>query len=122
METDKLTERIIGAAIEVHRQLGPGLLESIYESALSIELECAQLAFQRQVTVPIQYRGRPIGEHRLDFIVQNAVVVESKSVERMDPVFEAQILTYLRIINLRIGLLVNFNSRLLRDGIKRYIL
>jgi GxxExxY protein len=87
METDKLTERIIGAAIEVHRQLGPGLLESIYESALSIELECAQLAFQRQVTVPIQYRGRPIGEHPLDFIVQNAVVVELKSVERMDPVF-----------------------------------
>ena len=122
METDKLTERIIGAAIEVHRQLGPGLLESIYESALSIELECAQLAFQRQVTVPIQYRGRPIGEHRLDFIVQNAVVVELKSVERMDPVFEAQILTYLRITNLRVGLLVNFNSRLLRDAIKRYIL
>jgi GxxExxY protein len=122
LPTDKLTEKIIGCAIEVHRQLGPGLLESIYESAMCIELESAGIGFQRQVLVPIQYRGRLIGEHRLDLIVEKAVVVELKSVERFDPVFEAQLLTYLKLTSLRIGLLINFNSRLLRDGIRRFIL
>jgi len=122
MEMDKLTEKIIGCAIEVHRQLGPGLLESIYESALSIELEAAGITFQRQVGVPVNYRGKLIGEHRVDLIVENSVVVELKSVDRFDPVFEAQILTYLRVTNLKVGLLINFNSRLLRDGVKRFVL
>jgi GxxExxY protein len=119
---DKLTERIIGCAIEVHRQLGPGLLESIYESALCVELEWEKIPFQRQVALPIEYRGRPLGEYRLDLIVEELVVVELKSVERFEPVFEAQLLTYLRLAKLRVGLLINFNSRLLRDGIKRYVL
>ena len=119
---DKLTEKIIGCAIEVHRQLGPGLLESIYESALGIELEAAGITFQRQVGVPVNYRGKLIGEHRVDLIVENSVVVELKSVDRFDPVFEAQILTYLRVTNLKVGLLINFNSRLLRDGVKRFVL
>jgi GxxExxY protein len=122
METDDLTGRIIGCAIEVHRQLGPGLLESVYESALAVELEFAKIAFSRQVSVPIQYRGRIIGDHRIDLIVESAVVVELKSVERIDPVFEAQILTYLRITNLKVGLLINFNSHLLHHGIKRFVL
>jgi GxxExxY protein len=122
MEGDDLTGRIIGCAIEVHRQLGPGLLESIYESALAVELEFAKISVSRQVPVPIQYRGRIIGEHRIDLIVENTVVVELKSVERMDPVFEAQILTYLRITKLKVGLLINFNSRLVREGIKRFVL
>jgi GxxExxY protein len=122
MGTDKLTERIIGCAVEVHRQLGPGLLESIYESALCVELEWEKIRSQRQVALPIEYRGRPLGEHRLDLIVEDMVVVELKSVERFEPVFEAQLLTYLRLAKLRVGLLINFNSRLLRDGIKRYVL
>jgi GxxExxY protein len=121
MEMDKLTERIIGCAIEVHRHLGPGLLESIYESALSIELEASGMKVRKQVAVPILYRGKLIGEHRVDLIVEDSVV-ELKSVERFDPVFEAQILTYLKVTKLRIGLLINFNSRLLRDGVKRFIL
>ena len=94
MESDELTGRIIGCAIEVHRQLGPGLLESIYESALAVELEFAKIHFVRQVAVPIVYRGKAIGEHRVDLIVEKSVVVELKSVERIDPVFEAQVLTY----------------------------
>ncbi len=121
-DIDKLTERIIGAAMEVHRQLGPGLLETTYEAALCVELDDASLMYQRQVAFPVIYKERTIGEYRLDLIVEDAVIVEIKSVERFDPVFEAQILTYLRVTGKRIGLLINFNTRLLRDGIKRFIL
>lgn len=118
----QLTERIIGCAIEVHRQLGPGLLEGTYESALCIELESAGLKFVRQPVFPVVYKGQVIGEYRVDLIVEDAVVVELKSVERFDPIFEAQVLTYLKVTGKRIGLLMNFNSRLLRDGIKRFVL
>ena len=120
-EINALTERIIGCAIEVHKQLGPGLLEATYESALGIEFEEAGLRHKRQLAYPVMYKGRTIGEYRLDMIVEDAVVVEIKSVERFDPVFEAQVLTYLKVTGKKIGLLINFNSRLLRDGIKRYI-
>src|SRR3954468_11894763 len=121
-ERDPLTEKVIGCAIEVHRQLGPGLLESTYESALCVELEMNGLHFQRQVIYPISYKGRSIGEFRLDLLVEKAVVLEIKSVERYDPIFEAQVLTYLKITGLRRALLINFNSRLLKDGIKRFVL
>ena len=121
-QKDALTEKIIGCAIEVHRQLGPGLLESTYESALCVELELAGLKFQRQLIYPISYKGRVIGEHRIDLIVERAVILEIKSVDRHDPVFEAQLLTYLKITGLHHGLLINFNSRLLKDGIKRFVL
>jgi GxxExxY protein len=117
---DPLTEKIIGCAIEVHRVLGPGLLEATYEAALAIEFEAAKLIFQRQVIIPLTYKGKSIGEHRLDFLVENAVVLELKSVERFDPIFEAQVLTYLRVSGKNRGLLINFNSRLLKDGLKRY--
>jgi GxxExxY protein len=117
---DPLTDKIIGCAIEVHRVLGPGLLESTYEAALAIEFEASKLAFQRQAIIPLSYKGRLIGEHRLDFLVEDAVVLELKSVERFDPVFEAQVLTYLRVSGKHRGLLINFNSRLLKDGLKRY--
>lgn len=117
-----ITEKIIGCAIEVHRNLGPGLLEATYESALAIELEASGLHFQRQAVFPVSYKGRKIGEHRIDLIVEDAVVVELKSVERLEPVFEAQVLTYLKVTGKQIGLLINFNSRLLRDGVKRFIL
>lgn len=117
-----LTERIIGCAIEVHRNLGPGLLESAYESALCIELQDAGLLFARQAVFPTIYKGQVIGEYRLDLLVEDAVVVEIKSVERFDPVFQAQLLTYLRVANKKVGLLINFNTRLLKDGIRRYVL
>jgi GxxExxY protein len=94
---NKVTERIIGCAIEVHRQLGPGLLEQSYEEALCIELKLNGLSYQRQVPVPMDYKGNPIGEYRLDLLVEDTVVVEIKSVERHDPLFDAQVLTYLRI-------------------------
>jgi GxxExxY protein len=99
-----------------------GLLEASYESALCIELDDMALAYQRQVVFPAVYKGRTIGEYRLDLLVQEAVVVEIKSVERFDPVFEAQVLTYLRVTGIKIGLLINFNSRLLKDGIRRFAL
>jgi GxxExxY protein len=121
-EKDSLTERIIGCAIEVHRVLGPGLLEASYEAALAIEFETAELHFQQQLVVPVFYKKRSIGEHRLDFLVENAVVVELKSVERFDPLFEAQVLTYLRLTGKKRGLLLNFNSRLLKDGVRRFVL
>lgn len=119
---DPLTERIIGCAIAVHRELGPGLLEAIYEEALAIELEDQGLAFQRQVAVPALYKGRPLGEYRLDLLVEDAVIVEVKSVERLSSLFEAQLLTYLRVTGKRIGLLLNFNTALLKDGVKRIVL
>lgn len=121
-EINKLTERIIGCAIEVHRQLGPGLLESTYEAALAIELEDAGIQFERQLIYPVIYKGRKVGDYRLDLLVAKQVVVEIKSVERFDPVFEAQVLTYLRITGARVGLLINFNSRLVHEGIKRFVL
>jgi GxxExxY protein len=118
----RLTETIIGCGIEVHRQLGPGLLEQTYEAALCIELQNAGMKFVRQPIFPVVYKGQTIGDYRLDLIVDDSVVVEIKSVERFDPIFESQVLTYLRVTGKKVGLLMNFNSRLLRDGIKRYVL
>jgi GxxExxY protein len=121
-EQDELTEKIIGCAIEVHRHLGPGLLESTYEAALCVELESAGLRYQRQMVIPVLYKGRPIGEYRLDLLVEDAVVVEIKSVERYDPIFSAQVLTYLRASGKKVGLLMNFNTHLLHRGLKRFVL
>jgi GxxExxY protein len=121
-EINPLTQRIIGCAIEVHRVLGPGLLEQMYESAICLEFDEASLSYARQVRLPAYYKGRLLGEYRVDLIVDDRVLVEIKSVERMNPVFEAQLLTYLRLTGQRVGLILNFNSRLIRDGIKRLIL
>ena len=121
-DINSLTEQIIGAAIEVHRHLGPGLLESAYEEALAIELELRRIPFERQTAIPFTYKGHPIGDYRLDLLVGDKVVVEIKSVERHDPVFEAQLLTYLRLTGKKVGLLINFNTRLLKQGVKRLIL
>jgi len=117
-----LTERIIGCAIEVHRNIGPGLLEHTYEAAMCVEMNQRRLAFERQAVFPINYKGIKISEHRVDLIVENMVVVELKSVDRYDPVFMAQILTYLRCTGLRVGLLINFNGRVLRSGVRRFLL
>jgi GxxExxY protein len=117
-----ITEQIIGCAIEVHRHLGPGLLEQTYEAAMCVELNRAGLTFSRQPIISIDYKGLRIGEHRADLIVAGAVVVELKSVDRFDPIFAAQLLTYLQCTGLRVGLLINFNGRVLRTGIRRFVL
>ena len=122
MELNKITERIIGCAIEVHRYLGPGLLESIYESAICIEFNEKNLSYERQKILPVKYKHHKVGEFRIDLVVENKVVVELKSVERFDPVFESQLLSYMRLGEYKLGLLINFNSKLLKDGIKRMIL
>jgi GxxExxY protein len=121
-ENDPLTQRIIGAAIEVHRVLGPGLLESIYEAAICIEFDDIGLQYKRQTRLPVYYKGRTLGEYRVDLVVEDRVIVEIKSVERFNPVFEAQLLTYMRLTEKRVGLLLNFNSRLMKDGITRRVL
>ncbi|MGE4244322.1 GxxExxY protein [Ramlibacter sp.] len=121
-EHDPLTEQIIQAGIEVHRALGPGLLETVYEEALRIELRNHGLPCQRQIGVPVTYRGHLIGEYRPDLVVAETVVVEVKSVERLDPVHRAQLLAYLRVTKIRVGLLMNFNAAVLKDGLKRLAL
>lgn len=117
-----LTERIIGCAIEVHKTLGPGLLESAYECAFSIELASGALQFLRQVECPVNYRGHPIGAYRYDFLVEGSVLVEIKSVQGFDRIFLAQVLTYLRATGCRLGLIINFNVPVLKEGIKRVVL
>jgi GxxExxY protein len=99
--------------------LGPGLLEPVYEAALCIELDDAQISYVRQLRLPAFYKGRRLGEYRIDMLVEDCVIVEVKAVERASPLFEAQLLTYLRVTGKPVGLLLNFNSRLLKDGIKR---
>ena len=119
MDLNGITQRIIGCAINVHKELGPGLLESIYESAMLIELRKCSLFTERQKKLVVRYDGVEIGEHRLDILVEKTVVVELKSVERFDPVFQAQLLSYLKLGGYPIGLLINFNARMLKHGIKR---
>jgi len=114
-----LTARIISSAIEVHRHLGPGLLESVYEKAFCRELTLQRIPFVRQLAIPLYYKGELIAEHRPDVVVAEAVVVEIKSVERFDQVHLAQLLTYLAVTQLRVGLLLNFNTGMLRNGIRR---
>ena len=118
-EDSSLTYRIIGCGIEVHKQLGPGLSEANYEEALCIELTSAGLSYVRQVSVPVLYKGQQIGEHRPDLVVENGVVVEIKSVERVIGVHRAQVLTYMRLLRVPLGLVLNFNEEVLRTGIER---
>jgi GxxExxY protein len=122
MELNDLTERIIGCAIKVHRALGPGLLESAYEVCLMHELVKAGLKAERQVKVPIFYDGFQLeADYFIDILVEDAVVLELKSVEQVHPIHEAQLLTYLKLANKKLGLLINFNVTLLKNGIKRRI-
>jgi GxxExxY protein len=117
-----LSEKIIGCAIEVHRELGPGLPEAVCETALCIELQSRGIPFKRQVGVPIYYKGQLISEHRPDLIVADEIIIEVKSVERIAPVHVAQVLTYLRITSLTLGLIMTFNSSTMRAGIRRVVL
>ncbi len=118
-EKDELTERIIGAAIEVHRLLGPGLLESIYEEALCVELGLRGIKCQRQVAIDVVYKGHVIKGQRIDLLVEQQVVVETKSVSKLPEVAMAQALSYLKATSLKRGLLLNFGCSRLVDGIKR---
>ena len=118
----ELTESIIGAAIEVHRELGPGLLESTYERCLSRELTLNGVNHECQVVLPVTYKGEKLDcGYRLDVVVENAVVLELKSVEELTDLHQAQLLTYLRLSKKRVGLLINFNTPKLTDGIKRMV-
>ena len=117
----EITEAIIGAAIAVHRELGPGLLESAYEACLVYELQERGLYVEQQVPMPVVYRGTQVScGYRLDLLVQGIVIVEVKAAERVLPIHEAQVLTYLRLSGLRTALLLNFNVPLLKDGIRRF--
>lgn len=120
-EYNILSERVIGAAIEVHRLLGPGLLESVYENALCIELQARGIEFERQVKIGIEYKGVLIGDGRIDFVIERTLVVEIKAIEALLPIHGAQLLTYLRAGSFRLGLLINFNAGLLTKGIRRVI-
>ncbi|MBN1242130.1 MAG: GxxExxY protein [Spirochaetales bacterium] len=123
LREEELTERIIRCAIEVHRELGPGLLESVYEEALGLELANAGLACVSQVGVRVAYKGVSLsGSFRADLVVEGKVVIELKTVEAILPVHEAQLLSYMKLGGWRIGLLFNFKSALLRDGLRRFSL
>jgi len=119
---EALTEQIIGAAIEVHKALGPGLLESVYEECLCHELHLRGIRFQRQVIVPVVYKGVALDcGYRLDLIVEDTVVLELKCVDRVLPIHEAQLLTYLKLLNKAVGFIINFNVSVLRNGIFRKV-
>ena len=121
-DRNPLTEKIIGAAIEVHRTLGPGLLESAYEECLCRELETCHLTFQRQVIPPIVYKGHTVEPgFRVDVIVERQVLIELKAVVALLPVHDAQVLTYLKLSGIGKGLLMNFNAMPLKNGIKRFV-
>ena len=120
MEFEPISRDIIGAAIEVHRRLGPGLLESVYQHCLAIELELRGIPARTEVPVPLSYRGKTFKEtYRIDLVVSEKVIVEVKSVQRLEWVHQAQLLTYLRLTGIRTGLLLNFNTAVLRHGILR---
>jgi GxxExxY protein len=121
-EVEKVGKAVLDAAFKVHTVLGPGLLESVYETTMAYELRKSSLNVATQVAVPILYDGQKLESgFRLDMLVEKCVIVELKSVETMNPVYEAQIMTYLRLSNVRLGFLINFNVKHLKDGIKRFV-
>lgn len=123
MKVNDITDKVINAAIDVHKTLGPGLLESLYEEALCYELEQRELNFLTQQTLPVPYKEIVLkGKFRLDLVVEDKVIVELKNVTAILPIHEAQILTYMKITEKKVGLILNFNAPLMKDGIKRMIL
>jgi GxxExxY protein len=119
-DINDLTAEVIGAAIEVHKALGPGLLESAYEECLCLELKLRGIQFERQVDLPIEYKGTKVDcAYRMDIVADDQLIVELKSCEKLLPIHQAQLLTYLKLTGLKVGLLINFNVPILRQGIKR---
>ena len=121
-ELDKLAYEVIGAAMEVHRKLGPGFLESVYEEALCVELRERKIAFQRQFEIAIDYKGHAVGKSRLDLLVEKKLIIELKTVEKLAPIHQAQAISYLKATGLELALLMNFNVSMLKLGIKRVVL
>ena len=122
MNINDLTGDVIGAAIEVHKALGPGLLESTYEQCFCIELGLRSLAYERQKEIPITYKGVNLDcAYRLDIVISNQLIVELKACEEIQPIHEAQLLTYLKLSGIKVGLLINFNVPVLKEGIKRLV-
>ena len=123
MNINDISGQVIGAAIEVHKTIGPGLLEGIYEDCLCVELERRRIPFERQKGIKIEYKGVKLdSQYRLDLIVNGLVIVELKTVDELAPIHDAQVLTYLKLTGLKVGLLINFNVPVLKEGIKRLIL
>ena len=123
MQFDPLSNRVIGLMLEVHRELGPGLLESAYQTCLAHELKTAGITYAAEVPLPVRYKGLALDcAYRMDFVVEQSLIIELKSVDSLLPIHEAQLLTYLRLAGLKIGLLANFNVPLLRQGLKRLVL
>jgi len=121
METNEITRKIIGCAIEVHKHLGPGLLESAYEECMMFELKDSGLNVRSQKPIPIIYKENKLDYgYRIDILVEDSVLIELKSVETLNPVHEAQILTYMKFAGIKTGLLINFNVKMLRNGLRRY--
>ena len=121
MDINDLTREVIGAAIEVHKELGPGLLESIYEECLCIELDLRRIPYERQKQIPVEYKAVKLNsDYRIDILVSERLVLELKACESLLPIHGAQLLTYLKLTGLKIGLLINFNVPVLKDGIKRF--
>jgi GxxExxY protein len=122
MDVNQLSNKIIGAAIEVHKALGPGLLESAYEECLCEELDLRGLSYERQKPLPVVYRRKKLDcGYRLDVVVENSVILELKSCEKIEPIHEAQLLTYLKLSGLHLGLILNFNVAMMKEGIKRIV-
>ena len=119
---DVLAHRVIGVAIEVHRVLGPGYLESVYEEAMAVELEIQRIGFNRQLAFAVPYKDKNVGEGRIDFLIEESLIVELKAVDKLAPIHTAQVISYLKATGHTLGLLVNFNEKLLRTGIQRVIL
>jgi GxxExxY protein len=123
VEFDELSKKVIGCAIEVHRELGPGLLESAYEQCLAAELSLSRISFQIQVDLPVSYKGTRLDcGYRIDLLVEKQLIVELKCIEQLLKIHEAQILTYMRLAKVNVGLLMNFNVPILKNGIKRFLL
>jgi GxxExxY protein len=121
-DKDNLTYSVIGAAIAVHRNLGPGYLENIYEEALAIELAKRKIPFERQKVIHVEYEGQLIGESRLDYLIDKRLILELKAVEKLAPIHTAQVISYLKMTKVKFGLLINFNVQVLREGIIRVAL
>jgi GxxExxY protein len=122
MDINKLSGQIIGAAIEVHKSLGPGLLESAYEECLCHELQLRKIVYERQKPLPVVYKGVNLDcGYRLDVVVENAIILELKAVEKIEPIHQAQLLTYLKLSGLKLGLVLNFNVSVMKDGIVRIV-
>ncbi len=116
-QVDPLAHQVIGAAIEVHRILGPEFLESVYEEALAVEFDLRGIPYERQRPVVLQFKGKPVGDSRLDFLVGGLLVVEHKAVQSINPIYKAKVIHYLKIINLKLVLIINFHVFLLKDGV-----